>query len=46
VSRIDPADNSVSATYTVGTTPWGIVADSSAVWVANYGSNNISKITL
>ena len=45
-SIIDIANDTVTATVPVGTTPWGVGVspDGSKVYVANYDSNNISVI--
>ena len=44
VSVIDAATNTVTATITVGTTPYGVAYGSGYVYVANYGSNTVSVI--
>ena len=45
-SVIDIANNTVTATVPVGTSPWGVAVspDGSKVYVANNGSNDISVI--
>jgi len=47
-SVIDIANNTVTATVPVGTSPWGVAVspDGSKVYVANNESNDISVITV
>ena len=47
VSVINTTDNTVAATVTVGTNPYGVAVtpDGSKVYVANAGSNSVSVIS-
>jgi len=44
VSVIDPATNTVTATITVGTVPYGVAYDGTNIYVTNNGSDNVSVI--
>jgi DNA-binding beta-propeller fold protein YncE len=43
VSRIDPATDTVTATVKVGVHPGGETFDGRDLWVANYGSADLSR---
>jgi hypothetical protein len=45
VQKINPANGAVGAPITVGTNPYALAFDGSSIWVANYGSNSVTKLT-
>jgi len=44
VAKLAGTSGALLGTYTAGTTPEGIVFDGAHIWVANYGSNNVSEL--
>ena len=42
-SKINPATGT-KTDYPTGSFPYGVAYDGTSVWVANYGSNTVSKI--
>ena len=44
VRMVNPVDGSVLGTFAVGDVPVGIAFDGANVWVANNGSNNVTKL--
>ena len=46
LSKINPTTNTVTATIPFGLFPWGVGFDGTSIWVTNYGSGTVSKITV
>jgi len=45
VMKLRPRDGVRQHTFGTGTDPEGILFDGTSIWVTNYGSGTISKIT-
>ncbi|MFC1971050.1 YncE family protein [Chloroflexota bacterium] len=41
---LQASDGSPLGTYAVGSVPYGICFDGANIWVANYGSNDVTKL--
>jgi DNA-binding beta-propeller fold protein YncE len=44
VTKLRASDGTNLGTFTVGTSPAGVVFDGANIWVTNFGSNSVSKL--
>jgi YVTN family beta-propeller protein len=45
IQKFDRSTNTVTQTVTVGTKPYGITFGAGDLWVANFGSNTVNRVT-
>jgi DNA-binding beta-propeller fold protein YncE len=43
VTKLRAGDGTALGTFTVGSTPMGVVFDGAKIWVSNYASNTVSR---